>query len=68
MALEVGALAFIVGGKEGEETTHFQTQSGKKGIWKEIFLFSKKTTEGGKDNEKSRINSISVGDFGRLGD
>ena len=45
MALKVGALAFIVGGKEGKEATHFQTQSGKKGIWKEIFLFSKKTTE-----------------------
>ena len=45
MALKVGALAFIVGGKEGKEATHFQTQSEKKGIRKEIFLFNKKTTE-----------------------
>ena len=65
--LKDGPLAFVIGGKEGEEATHFQTQSGKKGIRKEPFLFNKKTQRGGKENEKNRITSISVGDFGMLG-
>ena len=66
MALKVGRWLLLLEERSGRRR-HISKHSQAKKEFGRIFLLNKKLLRGGKDNEKSRITSIGVGDFGWLG-